>query len=88
MLLYRRSEGCASAFYVHSSTSRPGQGRRLTARYDDPNEVHEKVITPEIVCLRSAVRDSFIVVVEHAGRVIKDIAIDLAEGYQCLERVP
>lgn len=59
----------------------------LTARYDNPDEVHEEVITPEVVCFGPAVGDSFVVVVEHARCIVEDITVYLTQGNQRLKRV-
>lgn len=58
---------------------------KLTARYDDPDEIHEEVVTPEIVCFGSRIRDPFVVVIEHTGRVIEDITVYLPQTHHCLK---
>jgi hypothetical protein len=60
---------------------------RLTAGENHPNEVHEEVISPEIQKLRSRICDLRIVVIEHAGCVVEDQAIDLAYTDDDLEGV-
>lgn len=52
----------------------------LTSRNDNPEKVHEEVVAPEVVGLWSRVGDAQVVVVEHAGGVVQDVAVDLANG--------
>lgn len=59
----------------------------LTAGYDDPDKVHGEVVTPEVVGFGPAVCQALVIVVEHAGRVVEDVAVDLARGYDGLEGV-
>jgi hypothetical protein len=61
--------------------------RRLTARNDNPEEVHQEKVKPEIVPLGPAVRDVFVVEVEHGCSIVEDITIDDTEAYQTLQRV-
>lgn len=61
------------------------ESKKLTARYYDPDEIHEEVVTPEIPCFGSAIRDPFVVVIEHTGRVVEDITVDLPQTHHCLE---
>jgi hypothetical protein len=60
---------------------------RLTARENHPDEVHEEVISPEVQKLRSRVCDLRIVVIEHAGCVVEDQTVDLANTDDDLERM-
>jgi hypothetical protein len=60
----------------------------LTAWNDNPDEIHEKEIKPEIVSLGSAIRHVFVVMIEQAGSVIENKAIYLAKGNHCLKRMP
>jgi len=59
----------------------------LTARENHPNEVHEEVVTPEVQKLGSRVRDLRVVVIEHAGCVVENQAVDLAHADDDLEGV-
>ena len=59
----------------------------LTAREHHPDEVHKEVIPPEIQELRARVCDLLIVVVEHAGGIVEDESVDLADADDDLERV-
>lgn len=43
---------------------------RLTSRENRPDEVYEEVVHPEVQELRSAVRHSAVVMVEHARGVV------------------
>ena len=43
---------------------------RLTARYNNPNKIHEKVVEPEVVGFRPAVRETFVVMIKHACGII------------------
>ena len=42
----------------------------LTRRDNDPDEVHEEIVEPEVVSLGATVRKAVEVVVEHAGSVV------------------
>jgi hypothetical protein len=59
----------------------------LTARENHPNEVHEEVVSPEVQKLGSRVRDLRVVVIEHAGCVVENQAVDLAHADDDLEGV-
>jgi hypothetical protein len=59
----------------------------LTARNHDPDEVHEKEVEPEIICFWPAICQILVVVIEHAGCIVKNIAIYLAQRHQSLKRV-
>ena len=56
----------------------------LTARDDDPNKIHEKIVCPEIISLWPTVFHTFEVEIKHACSVVEYIAIYLTEGNQCL----
>ena len=56
----------------------------LTARDDNPNEVDETEVEPEIVRFWSAVGQVLMIIFEHAGRVVENITIYLSKGYYCL----
>ena len=58
-----------------------------TSRKHDPNEVHEKVVEPKIISLRPAILYIVVVEVEHGCGVVQDIAIDLTEANNELQRV-
>lgn len=49
----------------------------LTARNDNPNEVEENEVKPEIVSFWSAVGQILVVIIKHAGRVVENITIYL-----------
>lgn len=49
----------------------------LTARDNNPNKVHEKVISPEVEWFRAGVVHVVYVMIKHASRVIQNIAIEL-----------
>lgn len=51
----------------------------LTARDDNPNEVHKEEVEPEIVGFWSAINQVLMVIIEHAGRIVENIAIYLAK---------
>ena len=59
----------------------------LTSGDDYPNNVHSKVIDPKVVCFGPTVNDILVVEIKHASRIVKDISVDLAQRYQCLEWV-
>lgn len=54
---------------------------------DKPEEVHHKVVHPEIKELRARVDDALVVVVEHAGGVVEDDTVELAGGDDDLDWV-
>ena len=56
----------------------------LTAGDDDPDEIHEEVVAPKVVRFWSTVCKTLMVVIKHAGSVVKDISVDLAKGNQRL----
>jgi hypothetical protein len=57
----------------------------LTARYDNPDEVHEEEVKPEVVCFRSAVCQVLVIVVEHARSIVENVAVYLTQGKDSLE---
>ena len=57
------------------------------ARNDDPEGIHQDEVSPEVGGLGARVRHVQNVVVEEARRVVEDIAIELAERDDELERV-
>lgn len=65
----------------------PNWSRRLTSRNNHPKEVHQEVITPEVQEFWSAVNDTLVVVIEHAGCVVQDDAVELASADDHLKRV-
>jgi hypothetical protein len=56
-------------------------------RDDDPEGVHEDEVSPVVGGLRARVCDVEDVMVEHGGCVVKNVAIELAERDDELERV-
>lgn len=54
---------------------------------DDPEEVHQDKVAPVVGCLGAGVGDVEDVVVEQGRRVIQDVAVELAERDNELERV-
>ena len=50
---------------------------RLTSRDNNPDEIHEEIVAPEIVGFRATIRKPLVVVVKHARRVVQNIAVDL-----------
>lgn len=54
---------------------------------DEPEEVHHEVVHPEVEELWARVDDALVVVVEHAGGVIKNDAVKLAGGDNDLDWV-
>lgn len=63
------------------------RGRARTERDDDPEEVHEEVVAPKVVGLGPAVGDVKDVMVEHAGGVVEDVAVELAQRDDDLQGV-
>lgn len=65
-----------------------GNGARArTERDDDPEEVHEEVVAPKVVGLGPAVGNVKDVMVEHAGGVVEDVAVELAQRDDDLQGV-
>jgi hypothetical protein len=75
----------------YSSTSKGQYDLRLirystlTARYDNPDEVHEEEVKPEVVCFRSAVCQVLVIVIEHARSIVENVAIYLTQGDHSLK---
>lgn len=59
-------------------------GSELTAWNDDPDEIHEDIIPPEVVRFWSAVREPFVVMIKRVRGIIKYVPVDLADGDQGL----
>lgn len=59
----------------------------LTTGNDNPNKIHEKVIEPKVVSLRSAIGESLMIMIEHACRVVQNVAINLAQRNHGLKRM-
>ena len=59
-----------------------------TTRNNNPDEVHEEIIHPKVVCFWAAVRDVFIIVIKHACCIVQDVSIDLPKGNNSLQGVP
>lgn len=57
----------------------------LTKGDHDPDEVHEEIVDPEVVPLRSTVRHSMDVVVEQTGCVVQGIAVQMGHADHDLE---
>jgi hypothetical protein len=57
----------------------------LTARYDNPDEVHEEEVKPEVICFRSAVCQVLVIVIEHARSIVENVAVYLTQGDHSLE---
>lgn len=57
----------------------------LTTRDDNPYEIHEEKIAPEVIGFWSAVCQVLVVVIEQAGRIIENIAVNLAKRDHCLD---
>lgn len=57
----------------------------LTSRNDDPDGVHGEVVEPKVVSLWPAVADLVEIVVKHAGGIVEDVSVYLAQGDDHLE---
>lgn len=57
----------------------------LTAGEDHPDEVHEKVVDPEVQELRSAICDTLVVMVEHACGIVEDEPVNLPNANNDLQ---
>lgn len=51
----------------------------LTAWYHNPNEVHEEIISPEVIRFWPTVCQTFDVMIKHARSIVKNISIYLAQ---------
>jgi hypothetical protein len=75
---------------VDGTECAPGRVHALPheeARNDDPKGIHEHEVAPVIGGLRARVCNVEDIVVEHGGRVVEDVAVELAERDDELERV-
>lgn len=61
--------------------------RRLTARYNDPEKVAQKVVAPKVVRLGPGVADSKDKVIECRSAIVEEQAVHLSYAYQSLQRV-
>ena len=59
----------------------------LTSGNHNPNKVQEKVVAPKVKCLGPPVHTSGIIMSKHAGSVVQDVAVDLAQRDHGLEGV-
>ena len=59
----------------------------LTSWYHNPDEVHEEIISPEVIRFRPTVCKALGIMIKHARGIVKYISIDLAQGDECLERM-
>lgn len=57
----------------------------LTAGYYYPYKVHEKVVTPKIICLWPAVCNAFVIEIKHTRRIVEDVTVNLTKGYHSLK---
>ena len=62
-------------------------GWTLTARDDNPDKIHEEIVAPKVVWLRSGIIETFMIKVEHAGGVVEDVTVYLTQRDHCLKRV-
>ena len=49
----------------------------LTTWYHNPDEIHEEIIYPEVIRFWPTIRQALGVMIEHAGSIIKNVAINL-----------
>jgi hypothetical protein len=70
MLWYKSTNVVSVPFHVHPEST-------LTARNNNPDEVHEKEVEPEVIRFRSAVCQILVVVIEHGRSIVKHIAVYL-----------
>jgi hypothetical protein len=54
-------------------------GARLTTGDNNPDEVHEEVVAPEVIWLWSAIGETSVVVVKHASGVVEYVTVYLAD---------
>ena len=66
------------SYYISAPWSPHHRRKIRTRRNHDPDEVHQEVVAPEIQELGAAVHDTLVVVVEHAGRIVQNAAVNLA----------
>ena len=59
----------------------------LTTRNHNPDEIYKEVVAPEVDRLRTRPNNVLIVQVEHAGSIVKDQTVHLADAYQGLHLV-
>lgn len=54
---------------------------------NNPDEVHQKVIQPKIIRLRSGIWSVVDIVVKQTGRIIQGVAVQMAHAHNDLNRV-
>jgi hypothetical protein len=54
---------------------------------DDPESIHQDKVSPEVCCLRPRVAQIENIVVEHAGSIVQDVAVELPKGHDDLEGI-
>lgn len=54
---------------------------------NNPDEVHQKVIQPKIIRLRSGIWPAVDIVVKQTGRIIQGVAVQMAHAHNDLDRV-
>jgi hypothetical protein len=59
----------------------------LTSREHHPDEIHEEVIPPEIQKLRTRISNLLVVMIKHAGCIVQNQPVDLADADDDLEGV-
>lgn len=59
----------------------------LTGRHNDPNEIQEEVIAPEVVSLWPTVGQTIEIMIKHASGIIEDIPVDVSDRHNDLKRV-
>ena len=52
----------------------------LTSWYHNPDEIHEEIISPEVIRFWPTVCKALGIMIKHARGIVKNISIDLAQG--------
>lgn len=87
-MLYRFPRCCRKeVLQPLAQISSPEYARTPTPWNDNPKCIHEHKVSPEIERLRARIAHVKNVMIEHAGRIIQNIAIYLAERDKSLERM-
>ena len=61
---------------------------RPTKRNDDPDEVHQEIVHPEIVGLWPGIRTIMGVVIEETGRIVQRVSVEMRHTSRQLQRMP
>lgn len=61
--------------------------KKHTRRHDNPDEVHEKIVQPKVVWLRSAIWPTIDIVIEQTSGIVQCIAVKMGHTHNQLHGV-